>query len=349
MARSGKSKASRDQRKQRKAQRRRTRKERRHLTAAALPGAALPPWDPVTEGIRGWAWRRGTDFWTAARLLRERTDLPDEVWTEARVAALSTEVLVEHLARLGVRTDRDSFCAMSDRYLSINDIVEEVWAEVRPKAPMAVLDHDLLRLATRDLYRRWVDRWPCLEDVADRWGDGLVDEPTAAAVLARAARTAEDLKVYLADPAVSLDDMILGVTGLMGWFVTLVDEAEGAALEDPESALIAIPPLEMLAEHFDGDAEGQLDVLRALATVWTANDARPLAAGRLLAWSRERASCAGVVALAEAWRVNDPECAPEQRAEVLRMLQEALAADWSGLEILEVASRVEELERLPMG
>lgn len=341
MGRSGKSKAARDQRKQKKAQRRKARKDRR-----APSEGALPPWNPVEDGVRGWAWRNGADFWTAARLLSARTDLPAEFWTEDRVATLTTEVLVHHLARLGAPTDREAFRVLGDTYGSVNDLVHEVWPDAQPSQ---ALDYDLLRLATRELYRRWVDRWPCLEDIADRWGDGLVDETTAASVLTRAGRTADELTVHLAAPDASLNDMIVNTAGLMGWFVTVLDEAEAASLEDPETARLALPVLEMLAACFDGDAEDRLGVLRALAMVWIANDQRAHATERLRAWSRARESCEGVVALAEAWGADEPECPPERRQEALRMLCEAQDKGWFGVEVLDVAARIEDVRRVVEG
>ena len=93
---------------------------------------------------------------------------------------------------------------------------------------------------------RWVDRWSCLEDIDDLWADGLLDDATPEATLSRAARVGEALAAHLAEPGVSLVDILGASRELQGWFVTLLDEAEVAAAEDPGVARIASPSLEWI-------------------------------------------------------------------------------------------------------
>ena len=207
------------------------------------------------------------------------------------------------LAALGVQTDPASFRALADTWHSATAMVVHGW---QTPMPDGVLDRDLLLLATRELYRRWVDCWLCLEDI---------DE--------------------------------LGPGALQGWFVTVTEEARAAAEEeDPEVAGLALPILERLAQAEGLHAIDQVEVLVALGRVWITTGQADRVRPDLLAWSEEKASGAGVVALVEVLGAWDDGAAPETRclaAELLRGARDRGWEDWDELGGDELVAEIEAL------
>ncbi|MCK6507161.1 hypothetical protein L6R53_27960 [Myxococcota bacterium] len=348
MAKSKQSKAERDRRKAKKAARRKDRQARRPTANPGRPEWALTPWDPLRDGIHGWAARERTDFWRAALDLDGREDLPEGLWTPRRVAALSTEDLVGRLAALGVQTDPASFRALADTWHTATAMVVHGW---RAPMPEGALDQDLVLLAARELYRRCVDRWLCLEDIDELWRVGLRTEAESTrGALTLARRVSDALEPHLADPHVNYRDLVGTSEALQGWFFTVNEEARAAAEEgDPQVAGLALPILERLAQAEGLHTFDRVDLLIALGRVWTATGQAERVRPELLAWSEAQASGAGVVALVEVLGAGDDDCAPALRREAAALLRGARGRGWEDWEELGGDELLSDIEALLEG
>lgn len=130
-------------------------------------------WNPVKEGIEGLAHRLRDHYYGVAHDLAAYTTaslatLPSVVWTNARIAALSTDELFARLGAVGIATTEAELLAAVAHESSAVHFAERAWLPLLRKAS-TVHDRDLARLAACALWKRLRPAEPSIEAILDSY------------------------------------------------------------------------------------------------------------------------------------------------------------------------------------
>lgn len=168
--------------KQQKQQHRKTKLARREGKAAPMGQGGgersadlLKGWDAKKHGIVGLAQRKKLPFYEAAHYADSafKAGHPGaaHILTPSRVATLTEEQIFGKLASLGIVTEKASFLAVTEGQLSALPRAGEPWSRALPgTAPVS--DHDFVRLAAWDLWRRYRPEKPSIEMLHARHLEG---------------------------------------------------------------------------------------------------------------------------------------------------------------------------------
>ncbi len=165
------------------------REKKKAARAAALEDVRSPldRWKPARDGIEGLARLMRVSRHRAAETAEDLAAAghagAHQTWHPSRVAALSTESLVDELARRGVLTDPEGFRALAAGYESARTLAEERWFPLLP-ADATAHDRDLLSEAAVVSWARWSRDRLSDEGIEGRYDDILdaldEGEPTPA-------------------------------------------------------------------------------------------------------------------------------------------------------------------------
>lgn len=168
--------------KQQKQQHRKSKLARREGKAAPMGQGGgersadlLKGWDAKKHGIVGLAQRKKLPFYEAAHYADSafKAGHPGaaHILTPSRVATLTEEQIFGKLASLGIVTEKASFLAVTEGQLSALPRAGEPWSRALPGAA-TVADHDFVRLAAWDLWRRYRPEKPSIEMLHARHLEG---------------------------------------------------------------------------------------------------------------------------------------------------------------------------------
>jgi len=311
-------------------------------------------WRAAAEGLAGLAERtcghllHASDL--AVRLVAEgRIGLPSELWTLPRVAVLTDEEIVRHLAQQGVSTDEAAFRALALQYPSAIDLSRQGW---RPRSGGTVHDGDFRDLASAELYRRWCPDLPTLEQiedwraaggracVSDNTGDALAAwEPLVAALRHRASPEGGGHALHVLFDPEERDDWEVSATEL-GWHM----------LQEEATVSGRLPGiLHWLLESNAGDPFLSVETLEVLARILLSLGRAEEAQAMAGAWTDRYGSAWGPVALTEAWDVYDDDADPERIRAALDLLRDARDRGLADAEDAGLDGRIEELEAASHG
>ena len=242
------------------------------------PVDLLKGWYPERQGIVGLAQRRKIALVDAAYYaeLAQRENHPGSanLWTPARVAALSDEAILEKLAALGIRTDRESYLAATANDVSAMPHAAIPWSRAIP-GTTPVIEADFVQIAALDLWRRFRPERPSREmllvahqsgwdlDFAQKPGEAIDRWLEFGDMIWRAlpsARKMEDVDAVLNDPHVKLGafyfdafaDMLAGVAS---------EQAEQSTEGAVDRALRVAEYLRQIVERLPDTSRSRLEML----------------------------------------------------------------------------------------
>lgn len=192
-----------------------------------------------------------------------------DVWTIAKVAALSTEAIEERLRRMGVRYTREDFLASTAGRRSAWSIAD-LWRERDPVTCQGQ-EEDFLGLAACELWKRLAPAVPSMEMLDDWMQDGyaLVEQRDEAAACDRWWRV-WCLLVPWFDSTMrdvhEADEAFQGFQSIFNWCQDFEAQLQSAAQRDRYYAAIGRRYCEEFIGQFtDADDLLQVNFRRALA------------------------------------------------------------------------------------
>jgi hypothetical protein len=256
----------------------------------------------------------------------DEIDLPDALWTLAKITDLGSRAILLGLEDRGVHADEAAFVERARSLGSAWKLAEELWVPALQESA-SVHDKDFLGLAAYTLWKHWCSEVPSREKVIDLLKDGLAAlEDDDQAVAADRWLEAWDRMKPLLTPETrtfeAAEDLLELDESLFNWVDHLTMVALNTALEDARVAVRGSRVLEeVLAQFTSADDALRRNLSGDLGSLLF-RAGRPEAGERVL---RELIAAApshaiGYVSLAEAWPGSR---ADQERS--LALLEEAAA------------------------
>jgi hypothetical protein len=335
--------AQRARKKHEKEQKRRkavAQKRQAKAASAARPAASRalgPVWDAAAQGIEGLAAQSRVLFYEAVHRVADfacidcgaAEELPDALWTAAKVVALETAALVDRLARLGVTADRDAFVAATSPFRSAVAYAREAWLPLLPETS-DVHARDFACLAACELWKRWRPEPPSHEMLLDALlpGDDRARHGDDTAAIEHWLRF-WSLLLPLLTPEVrttpAADALVGGGGGLFNWASDLSMAAMNGEVADPLKRRVAGALREIVAQFTAEPPGWALPLLQDRALLLYQLGERDEAERTL---SEQIAahpdSAGGYVMLSDFWAQTGDE-GHAQTARALAILEEAAA------------------------
>lgn len=190
-------------------------------------------------------------------------------WTIGRVAAMTTEAIVEQLRQIGVQPDRERFLALAASHWSACEVAD-IWFARDPGTGRGK-DEDFKLLAACELWKRWIPDRPSME-MLDDWmqeGYALMEARRPNDVCERWWKVWEVLRSRFTPQMTTCEatrPLFNGMQCLFNWSQDFEMELGNAALQDPHWLEVGMRYLREFLDQFteeDKHLRGNLE--RSLA------------------------------------------------------------------------------------
>jgi len=194
-----------------------------------------------------------------ARMQRSEPERARHFYTPCKVAALSTEEIVDRLRKLGVDATRGAYLAQAKGRTSAWAL-SEPWREASLTKPLSRYDDDFLGLAACELWRRYCPERPSIEMLDDEMQAGYRRsmEGEGAQACAHWARVWETIRERLRPEMRTINDAVAvfsGMQSLYNWIQDYLIALRNVAVDERGYAKTGVRLCEDVLAQFPDEDE----------------------------------------------------------------------------------------------